>query len=143
MAAAPAIGDASLVAECSCGTTVMVSPGNLRSGNTINCGCVLKNAYLVDGVPATQHSLYKTWSHMKERCNNSTHSEYANYGGRGIVVCSQWQNSFATFVADMGPKPTGDYSIDRKDNEGNYEPSNCRWATRQEQNLNKRPRGTA
>lgn len=81
---------------------------------------------------------YRIWTHMKGRCLNETDARYADYGGRGIIVCDRWVESFAAFLADMGPRPSKSHSIDRIDNDGGYEPSNCRWATDQEQSLNKR-----
>lgn len=81
---------------------------------------------------------YKTWRSMKSRCLNPKNPAYHNYGGRGIYVCPQWVNSFEVFLRDMGKKPTETHSIDRINNNGNYEPSNCRWATPLEQSSNLR-----
>lgn len=83
-----------------------------------------------------KHPLYNTWCKMKSRCYNPRNIRYAQYGGRGIAVCERWRSSFLLFLNDIGPRPSDKHSLDRIDNSGNYEPSNCRWALPDEQTLN-------
>ena len=80
---------------------------------------------------------YTAWRNMKARCYKKSNKDFKNYGGRGICVCDEWLNSYQTFLKDMGRRPSSEHSIDRIDNDGDYKPSNCRWATHTEQNRNK------
>jgi len=83
-------------------------------------------------------SEYRIWRHIKDRCLNPKNRRYSDYGGRGITVCDAWQHSFSAFLEDVGERPSNKHSIDRVDNDKGYSKENCRWATDQEQNLNKR-----
>ena len=93
------------------------------------------------GSDNTKHYMYPAWLAMKQRCQNPKNSQYAYYGGRGIKVCERWSNSFQAFLADVGERPEG-HSLDRVDPDGDYEPSNCRWATHSQQAFNRRLRAT-
>lgn len=124
--------------QCACGKTAIVSGNQLLKGHTKSCGCyrqeVTGNARRLHG--RSRSDVYRIWKLMRKRCTNPKDKNFARYGGRGIAVCEKWNRSFAEFAADMGPRPSPQHSLDRKDNDGNYEPSNCRWATQKEQTRN-------
>ena len=120
--------------RCSCGKERPVVGSHLRNGTSASCGCQCLR-YTIHGY--TKFPEYEVWRHMIERCQDSKRKDWPRYGGRGIVVCQRWRDSFPAFYEDMGPRPTPAHSIDRINNDGNYEPGNCRWATVAEQASNK------
>lgn len=130
---------ARLVCQCDCGQTCVVRGAALRDGTTRSCGCLQRDVATTHGdTPASGDSReYEAWHHMKARCLRPTHPQWKNYGGRGITVCARWSESFAMFLADMGRCPLG-RSLDRIDNDAGYAPDNCRWATAQQQGMNRR-----
>lgn len=121
--------------RCDCGNEREYYSSCLTSGNLSSCGCIPKGPPLKHG--RSKSPEYRVWIGMRNRCHDKKNSRYADYGGRGIGVCARWA-SFENFFEDMGERPTDDHSIDRVDNNGNYEPGNCRWATRSVQQHNKR-----
>lgn len=130
---------------CSCGNIRKTTTGELNSGKAVSCGCRRRttNTRLLSTHGKTYTPEYVAWQHLKARCNNPNDIQYINYGGRGIQVCDKWINSFEAFYSDMGTKPIGKYSIDRRNNNGKYSPDNCYWATDIEQANNKRVRKTS
>lgn len=126
--------------RCDCGKETPCRAGDLRNGHTQSCGCLLRDVLTVI---KKKHGLkgripeYYVWQGMWQRCTNPRHTGYKNYGGRGIKVCERWR-SFASFLDDMGRRPHDKLTIERVDNWGNYEPTNCVWDTRKAQAANSR-----
>lgn len=127
--------------RCDCGTLKEVQVCHWRSGKTKSCGCSknLKGKNHPGYKHGKTHTAeFRSWLGLRSRCYDKNNKRYDSYGGRGITVCDRWRDSFENFLADMGPKPTEKHSIDRIDVDGNYEPSNCRWATATIQGINQR-----
>lgn len=129
--------------KCDCGNNHIARTTLLRNGKVKSCGCLKKDNPLKVRHGHTrgrrETRVHKSWSGMMSRCYNSSHKRFTDWGGRGITVCERW-HTFENFLADMGEPPKGK-SIDRRDNNGNYEPGNCKWSTPLEQGSNKRSYG--
>lgn len=145
LAALPADGHGRRVLiKCACGTGPWSAHWlAVETGKTKSCGCLRRERTIAR---STKHGLaprssrlpeYGVWKEMHRRCSDKNRKQYKDYGGRGIRVCEEWTD-FAAFLRDMGPRPSAQHSIERRDNERGYEPSNCYWATRFEQNANRR-----
>lgn len=134
--------------RCDCGVEKVVRGRDLLIGYSHSCGCLQRELTAVKiadrsrthghSAKATRTSEYVIWTTMKQRCHNPKAGGYDDYGARGISVCPQWRDSFETFLADMGSRPSKRHSLDRQDNDGNYEPGNCIWAEPVQQASNKR-----
>lgn len=133
-------GSSKFLCICECGNSKDAGSYSLRKNLTTHCGCqTIKNI----SKSLTKHGMkrtpeYRSWSHMIDRCENPNNVGWHLYGGRGIKVCDRWRQDFRHFFEDMDKRPSLKHSLDRKNNNGNYEPSNCRWATQKEQNSNTR-----
>lgn len=140
-------GNAKWICLCDCGGKRITSGVQLRRGECQSCGCYHKDSARAVCLKRTKHGEarlgnttkeYTTWTAMKSRCLYKKNKFYHYYGGRGIKVCDRWLDSFENFLTDLGRRPSDQHSLDRVDPNGNYEPSNCKWSTDQEQNRNKR-----
>jgi len=135
-------GKAMWLCSCDCGDGCIVAGTALRAGARTSCSkhrtaaqAKASHGHPTHGLSGTPE--HRAWASMRNRCNSPAAAAYHDYGGRGIRVCDRW-NSFEAFYADMGPRPSPAHSIDRIDNDGNYEPANCRWTTNVEQMRNRR-----
>ena len=137
--------------QCKCGNTLSVMGSSLLNGNTRSCGCLKIERVIKMGEAKATHghtrrrvisSEFRAWNSMKDRCLNPNHPGFKHWGGRGITICERWQHSFENFLADVGFKSSPRLSLDRINNNGNYEPGNVHWATWIQQANNRRPRNS-
>lgn len=131
------------ICKCVCGCIKSVAGEDLRSGKSTKCKSChgrivgLRHGHAARGKIAPE---YNSWAQLKNRCLNQNNKRYADYGDRGIIVCEEWKESFELFLQHVGEKPFPDYSIDRINNDGNYEPGNVKWSSPKEQASNRRPK---
>ena len=132
--------------RCECGNEKIIIWQHLKSGKIKSCGCLnneVRSKRIVEYSTKHglyHHPLYKLYQNMKHRCYNENNTKWEHYGGRGIKVCDRWlgEDGVVNFINDMGERPIG-HTLDRINNDGDYEPSNCKWSTYKEQNKNRRP----
>lgn len=121
--------------KCDCGAVTYATRGHLIRGQKKSCGCRINSRAIKHKMSNTPE--HRIWRGMIARCHVKTNNRFLLYGGRGISVCERWRESFLNFFHDVGPRPSAKHSLDRIDNDGNYEPCNCRWATQKEQCRNR------
>ena len=125
------------VCGCQCGKEITPRGNSLKTGNTTSCGCDRQTTATHGHTSGKRTPTYRSWQAMLTRCTNPKGIHFHHYGGRGITVCKRWRESFIAFLKDMGERPSG-MTLDRINNDGNYTPANCQWATASQQQTNKR-----
>lgn len=134
--------NAAWACKCDCGNETTVLSSSLLRGITKSCGCLRHDTASGFKHGGSRLAEYGVWQQMLRRCDLPTHERYADYGGRGIHVCDRWRVDFAAFLADMGRRPSRRHSLERENNDGNYEPGNVRWALAKDQARNRRTNRT-